>query len=162
MAVDMFLKSEKLKGESMDKTYKDAIDVLAWSWGASNASSAHVGGGAGEGKVNVGDLSITKYVDKASAALWKMVCTGDHIDEMSLIVRKAGGNPLEYITMTFHEVYVTSVSTGGSGGESKLTENIVFSFAKFTFKYVEQDEKGTKGKDFPFGWDVKANDEYKK
>lgn len=162
MAVDMFLKSEKLKGESMDKTYKDSIDVLAWSWGASNSSSAHVGGGAGEGKVNVGDLSITKYVDKASAAIWKMCCTGDHIDEMQIIVRKAGGSPLEYIIMTFSEVYVTSVSTGGSGGESKLTENIVFSFAKFQFKYTEQDEKGAKGKDFPMGWDVKQNAEYKK
>jgi len=53
MAVDMFIKIGALKGESRDKVHKDEIDVLAWSWGMSNSGSAHVGGGAGAGKVNV-------------------------------------------------------------------------------------------------------------
>ena len=33
MAVDMFMKIDDIKGESVDKTHKDEIDVLAWSWG---------------------------------------------------------------------------------------------------------------------------------
>ncbi len=49
MAVDMVLKCDQLKGESLDKTYKDCIDVLAWSWGASNSGTAHISGGAGAG-----------------------------------------------------------------------------------------------------------------
>ena len=40
MAVDMFLKIGDILGESVDKTHKDEIDVLAWSWGASNTGSA--------------------------------------------------------------------------------------------------------------------------
>ena len=32
----------------------------------SNAGSAHAGGGAGAGKVNVQDLTFTKWVDKAT------------------------------------------------------------------------------------------------
>src|SRR5207248_5111445 len=36
MAMDMFIKIGELKGESRDKTHKDEIDVLAWSWGISN------------------------------------------------------------------------------------------------------------------------------
>ena len=39
---------------------KDKIDILAWSWGLSNSGTAHVGGGAGAGKVNVQDISVTK------------------------------------------------------------------------------------------------------
>ena len=60
MAMDMFVKIGKLAGESADKSgHKDEIDVLAWSWGVSNSGSAHVGGGAGAGKANIQDLSLT-------------------------------------------------------------------------------------------------------
>jgi type VI secretion system secreted protein Hcp len=43
------------------------IDVLSWSWGMSNAGSAHSGVGAGAGKANVQDLSFSKWVDSAAA-----------------------------------------------------------------------------------------------
>ena len=66
MAMDMFIKIDSIKGESVDKTHKGEIDVLAWSWGVSNSGSAHVGGGAGAGKANVQDLSFTKYIDKST------------------------------------------------------------------------------------------------
>ncbi|HYZ71955.1 MAG TPA: type VI secretion system tube protein Hcp, partial [Chthoniobacterales bacterium] len=69
MAVDMFLKINGVDGESKDKAHSKQIDVLAWSWGLSNTGSAHVGGGAGSGKVNVQDISITKWVDSASPKL---------------------------------------------------------------------------------------------
>ena len=49
MAVDMFLKLDGIKGESVDSKHKDEIAVLAWSWGMSNSGSAHLGGGAGSG-----------------------------------------------------------------------------------------------------------------
>jgi type VI secretion system secreted protein Hcp len=144
MAMDMFIKIGDLKGESRDKTHKENIDVLAWSWGMSNSGSAHMGGGAGSGKVNVQDISFTKYIDASSNALMDACCTGKHFDEAKLIVRKAGGTPLEYVVITLNEVLITSVSTGGSGGEDRLTENVTLNFAKFKFSYQPQDEKGAK------------------
>jgi type VI secretion system secreted protein Hcp len=144
MAMDMFIKIGDLKGESRDKTYKENIDVLAWSWGMSNSGSAHMGGGAGSGKVNVQDISFTKYIDASSNALMDACCTGKHFPEAKLIVRKAGGTPVEYVVITLNEVMVTAVSTGGSGGEDRLTENVTLNFAKFKFSYQEQDEKGAK------------------
>ena len=74
MAVDMFLKLGDIKGESKDSVHKETIDVLAWSWGASNSGSAQIGGGAGVGKVNVQDLSFTKFVDKASPDIFLATC----------------------------------------------------------------------------------------
>ena len=47
--------------------------------------------------------------------------------------------------ITIDEVLITSVSTGGSGGEDRLTENITLNFAKVKFEYVEQAPKGGKG-----------------
>ena len=144
MAVDMFMKFEgdKFKGESRDKTHPAEIDVLAWSWGMSNSGTAHTGGGAGAGKANVQDISLTKYVDASSAALQLACCTGEHIPSAVLVVRKAGTTPVEYIVITMTECLITAVSTGGSGGEDRLTENVTLNFAKVKFSYTEQDATG--------------------
>jgi type VI secretion system secreted protein Hcp len=146
MAVDMFLKIEGgPQGESRDKAHGKEIDVLAWSWGISNSGTAHMGGGAGAGKANVQDMSLTKYIDKASPDLMLACCNGKHYDSAVLTVRKAGENPLEYVIITMSEVMVTAVSTGGSGGEDRLTENVTLNFAKVKVKYVEQTAKGGEG-----------------
>jgi type VI secretion system secreted protein Hcp len=145
MAMDMFMQIGDLKGESRDKVHKEKIDVLAWSWGASNSGTMHTGGGGGAGKANVQDLSFTKYIDKSSPDLLLACCTGSHYPEATLIVRKAGGQPLEYVTITMSEVLITSVSTGGSGGEDRLTENVTLNFAKVKVDYKEQTATGAVG-----------------
>jgi type VI secretion system secreted protein Hcp len=158
MAVDMFLELTDIKGESVDKVHKGKIDVLSWSWGGSNASSAHSGGGSGAGKVNVQDLSITKYVDSATTALFKKMCEGKHIPKGKLIVRKAGGDkPLEYIVLELEKVFITSLSTGGSGGEDRLTEHVSLSFTHFQLDYFVQDEKGAGKSAGQIKWDIGAN-----
>src|SRR3954468_17375540 len=145
MAMDMFIKIGDLKGESRDSKHKEEIDVLAWSWGLSNSGSAQVGGGAGAGKVNVQDLSFTKWIDKVSPNLMLACCNGKHYADATLVVRKAGEKPLEYVTVTMTEVMVTAVSTGGSGGEDRLTENVTLNFAKVKVDYKEQKADGTQG-----------------
>src|SRR5688572_10289706 len=117
MAVDMFLKITDVKGESRDHKHNEEIDVLAWSWGMSQSGTTHQGGGGGAGKVNVQDISVTKYVDKGSTTLLSGCCTGKHFKEALLTVRKAGDKPLEYIKIKMTDVLITAVSTGGSGGE---------------------------------------------
>jgi type VI secretion system secreted protein Hcp len=157
MAVDMFIKIGALEGEARDKTHAKKIDVLAWSWGASNSGSAHVGGGAGAGKVNVQDLSFTKYIDKSSPDLLLACCNGKHFPDAKLIVRKAGENPLEYLIITLGDVLVTSVSTGGSGGEDRLTENVTLNFAKVEVNYTEQTPTGAAGAKPQMGWNIAEN-----
>jgi len=157
MAVDMFLKLDGIKGEATDKTHKDDIDVLAWSWGVANAHGA-VGKGGGAGKANFQDLSFTKYVDKASSQLHMSCATGKHIAKGELFVRKAGGEQLEYIKITLTDCLISSVSTGGSGGEERLTENVTLSYSKFEFGYQPQNAKGGKeGGEMKWGYDLKLN-----
>jgi type VI secretion system secreted protein Hcp len=144
MAVDMFMKIAGVDGESRDSKHAKTIDVLAWSWGMSNSGTAHVGGGAGAGKVNVQDLSFTKFIDKSSTVLMMGCAKGTHYDDATLIVRKAGDTPLEYLKITMKEVLITSLSTGGSGGEDRLTENVTLNFASYVVAYQAQDAKGAK------------------
>jgi len=157
MAVDMFLKIDGLKGEAQDEKHKDEIDVLSWSWGMSNSGSAHVGGGSGTGKVSVNDVTLTKYVDKVSADLMLHCCNGKHFPTAVLTVRKAGEQPLEYLKITMSEVLIASVSTGGHGGEDKLTENVGLNFAKVKVDYIEQLPTGGAGAKPSMGWDIAAN-----
>lgn len=157
MSVDMFIKIKDIKGESQDKTHAGEIDVLAWSWGGSQSGTGHTGGGSGAGKVNIQDISFTKYVDGASTALFQAMCKGTHIKEANLVVRKAGDKPLEYIKLKMEDILVSSVSTGGSGGEDRLTENISLNFTKFKLEYFVQDEKGAGKPAGELGWDIAAN-----
>ena len=157
MAMDMFMKIGELKGESRDTKHPGEIDVLAWSWGLSNSGSAQVGSGAGAGKVNVQDVSFTKYLDKSSCDLMLATCNGKHFPTATLVVRKSGEVPLEYLIITMTEVIITSISTGGSGGEDRLTENVTLNFAKVKVDYKEQTATGVVGATPTMTWDIAAN-----
>jgi len=157
MAVDMFLKIEPVKGEAQDKAHMDEIDVLAWSWGLSQSGTTHMGGGGGAGKVNVQDLSVTKYIDKSSPDLMFACCNGKHFGEAVLTVRKAGENPLEYVKLTMTDVIISAVSTGGSGGEDRLTENVTLNFAKVGVDYKEQTKTGGAGATPSMTWNIAQN-----
>ena len=154
-SIDMFLFVEGVPGESRDSAHAGQCDVLAWSWGMSNSGTAVGGGGVGSGKVNIQDLSVTKYVDKASTLLMQACATGSHYPTVKLQMRKAGSAANQhFLVITMEEVIVTSLSTGGSGGEDRLVENVSFNFAKVTVDYWEQRADGTYVKGKPFTWDA--------
>ena len=88
MAVDMFLKLNGVTGESKDKVHTNEIDVLSWSWGMTNNGSAHVGGGAGSGKVSVQDLTLSKFVDSSSPKLMLGCCNGKHFPDALLTAER--------------------------------------------------------------------------
>jgi type VI secretion system secreted protein Hcp len=157
MAADMFLKLEGVDGESKDDSHKKEIDVLAWSWGASQSGTGHTGGGSGAGKVSVQDVSVTKYVDSASHLLLLDCCNGQHIKKGTLVVRKAGATPLEYIKLTMEDIIVSGIHSGGSGGEDRLTETITLNFSKFKYEYTPQKADGSGDGTKETGWDIAAN-----
>ena len=154
-ALNMFLDlGSDIPGESTDPAHTNQVDVLAWSWGMSNSGIVG-GGGPSGGKVNVQDLSLTKYVDKSSPLLMLNCARGSHIDTATLYVLKAGAaKNNQYIKIIMTDVLVTSVSTGGSGGEDKLTENISLNFAKVEFDYSSDGTDATTGK---FTWNIAEN-----
>ncbi len=158
MALDMFLKLPGADGESVGNGHANEIDVLSWSWGMSQSGTMHTAKGGGSGKANVQDVSVTKYVDKASPKL-QLLClngkntTGDAI----LTVQKAGENVVQYLKITMSDFIITSVSTGGSGGEDRLTENISINFAKVKVEYTPQKADGTADTVVPYTWKIAEN-----
>ena len=164
MAVDIFLKIEgpDLEGEFVASAHEKEIDVLAWSWGASQSGTMHIarGGGGGGGKVNVQDLSVTKWIDSASPNLFQHCAKGTQFAKATLTCRKASrdGAPIPYFVIIVEDVIISSVSTGGSGGEDRFTENLSLNFGTVTITYTAQDNDGTaRPKIGPFGWDIQKN-----
>jgi len=157
-ASDMFLCSSDHKGESKDSVYKDCMDVLAWSWGMSNSGSVVVGGG---GKATAQDISVTKYLDKASPDLMLSTANGKVFPKLELFVRGSCPDACTepYYRLTMEEVLVSSVSTGGSGAEDRLTENVSFNFAKVEWCYTPVVD-GKAGTELCRAWDFKLNEPY--
>lgn len=140
-AVDMFLKMTNVEGESKDAVHGGEMDVLAWSWGTSTGSAR-----TGRGVVPaacIQDLSLTKWVDAASPQLIMNGVTGTVAAEAVLTMRKAGERPIEYLVLTMTNVTVSSYSTGGSGGEDRLTENVTLHFDSMRGEYRRQKPDGT-------------------
>ena len=158
-AMDMYLDlGTDIPGESTAIGHQGQVDVLAWSWGMSNPATVSTGGTTA-GKATFQDLSLTKYVDKASPKLMLNLAKGTHIPKVILYVLKTGGKAgtINYIKITLEEVLVTSLSTGGSGGEDRLTENITLNFSKILYEYFPTKLDGTADTAIPFTWDLSAN-----
>ena len=100
--------------------------VLAWSWGASQSGSFHVGGGGGAGRANFQDLSVTKLSDDLSPLILESVALG-RVHESAILTTD---------TMVFEmrDVLVTSISMGASSNDREQTENITLNFAAYCLR----------------------------
>lgn len=158
MSVEMFLKLAGCEGESIATGHVNEIELLGWNWGVSNQGSSSVGGGSGTGKASFHDLSITKYVDKATATILSNCAKGNHFTKGTLTCRKVGGGtPLEYMTIEMDQVFVSGVQHSGSPGDELTVESVTFNFAKVDVTYKPQGAEGTEAGSVPFKWDIRKN-----
>lgn len=157
MATDFFLKIDGIPGESKDKTHKDEIDIMSWSWGATQSGGFAYGGGGGAGKVSMQDFHFTMKVNKATPKLILNCANGSHIKEATLTVRKAGKEQQEFLKYKFYDLLVSSYQTGGSEGTDIPTESVSLNYSKMEIEYKEQKQDGTLGGAVKSSWDMKTN-----
>jgi type VI secretion system secreted protein Hcp len=157
MAVDMFLKLDGIKGESADAKHKGEIDIESFSWSMAQTGGGHRGSGSGSGKVDVNDISIQKVVDKSSPSLMLACANGKHIAKGTLTVRKAGENPLDYLTIDLENILISNYQTSGAQAADIPTESVTLNFVKMKLEYWTQTDKGAKGENSNFSWDVAQN-----
>ena len=174
MAFDAFLNIDGVPGESTDDKHKGWIEVLSYSHGATQPSSAtasSAGGGTTE-RVTFDDLMVTKHIDKASAKLHELCASGKHIATVTLQLCRAGGDKLQYMEVKMEQVVISSVqatgmasapaSTGNSSaGDNLPTEQVTFDFGKIKWTYTQQKRAdGTGGGNVTGGWDLTTNKVY--
>ena len=142
---DMFLKLEGIEGESNDDKKKSHIEIDSFSLGGTNSGSFAAATGGGTSKVNLHDMHFTKNIDKSSPNLFGVLTAGKHIATATVTVRKAGGDPKDYLTITLSPCLVSSYNLSGHGGGGMPQESFSLNFDKMEVEYKTQDDKGTLG-----------------
>jgi len=173
MAFDSFLQlylppaySDMLQGESQDKSFKNAIEISEFSFGAENTisiGSATAGGGAG--KVTFKEFSIKKLTDTASSDLFLRLCNGTHYTG-KINIRKAGATASSststtgapYLIFSFNLLMVKSIDWSGSSGDDVPTESVVFMFGEMQIQYQKQTGTGAMTGNYMSAWSQLQNE----
>jgi type VI secretion system secreted protein Hcp len=159
MAYDAFLKLDGITGESQKDQHTGEIDVMSFSWGASNSSSVGTGTGASTGKVSVSDFSIMKSTDSSSPNLLQKCCDGTVIATgVVTLQRQTNQGAAAYLVYNFTNLYGTSIQWSGSGGSGDSPmESVSFCFEQGTVDYTPVDDNGAPGTAVHGGWNVGTN-----
>ncbi|MFN8475077.1 MAG: type VI secretion system tube protein Hcp [Anaerolineae bacterium] len=158
MAVDMFLKLTGIDGESQDAKHKDEIEVLSYSFGVTNPGTMQRGGsGGGSSKSNVQDFTISKNLDKASPKLFLACASGQHIQNATLTVRKAGEARVEFLMIKLSDVLVSSYQHGVAQSTENAVDHVSFNFAKVEIDYSPQSATGAVSSPVTACWDIREN-----
>lgn len=154
---DMFLKLEGIEGESKDEKKQNQIEIASFSFGGSNNGSFNTATGGGTSKVNLQDIHFTKQIDKSSPNLFGVLTSGKHIDKATITVRKAGGDPKDYLTITLTPCLVSSYSISGNDGGGMPQESFSLNYDKIEFEYKTQDDKGNLGASIKKSYETAKN-----
>lgn len=156
--VDYFLKIEGVDGESADDKHKGEIDIQSWSWGLTNSGTGHSGGGHGGGKAVAQDLHFVIKHQKCSPKLFLSCCNGEHLKKATLVARKSGKTPQEYLKVTLTDCIVSSYQSGGSShGDVVPTDQFSLNFAEIVLEYKPQKQDGSLDAAIPAKYSPKTN-----
>lgn len=145
MAVNAYLVIADRPGPSTSK--QDAIDILSFSFGASQQAVVGAGSSGGEfraGRANVQDLTIMKVLDKTSPLLFDDCVTGNFLTKVEVFYDKPMGDSQEdYFKIELDNALITSISLSGSS--ENPVESISFAFAKVKVSYNPEEGGALKG-----------------
>jgi type VI secretion system secreted protein Hcp len=158
MAMDCYLWIDSLKGEAQAAGMKDYMELLSFSFGASNGSSfSSASGGGSKSKGELSYFSVMKNSEQASATLLQHCLTGEHFKKAKVVLRKATGKggQAPFIEYEFDSVIVSSIQWSGSkGGDDVPTESLALAFDKVTVTYYNQAADGKTSKGTQAFWSV--------
>jgi type VI secretion system secreted protein Hcp len=145
MAVNAYLIIDGRPGPSTSKA--GAIDILSFSFGASQTAVIGVGSSGGEaraGRANLADISIMKVVDKVSPLLFDDCVTGNYLKKVDIIYDKPmGDNQEEYYKIHLEDALITSIQHSGSS-ENPM-ESVTFAYSKIKVSYNPEEGGALKG-----------------
>jgi type VI secretion system secreted protein Hcp len=145
MAVNAYLVVDGRPGPSTSK--KDAIDILSFSFGASQTAVIGQGSSGGEarsGRANVSDVTIMKVLDKTSPLLFDDCVTGNYLEKVDIIYDKPMGDSQEdYFKIHMEDALITSIQLSGSS--ENPVESISFAFSKVKVSYNPEEDGSLKG-----------------
>jgi type VI secretion system secreted protein Hcp len=154
--VDYFLKLDGVPGDSTDKSYPAQIQLLSFSWGASNPTRVVASGRARAGRPTLSDFSFTATTSKASPTLFADCVTGkNHPTAVITGVRSDIDRSVAFLKITLTDVLVSSYQTSASS--EVPTDSASLNFAKIVYSIIAQDAAGAAQPPVTGTWDVRRN-----
>ncbi|HEY5185148.1 MAG TPA: type VI secretion system tube protein Hcp [Actinomycetes bacterium] len=154
-AVDYFLKLDGVAGESTDAKHPGEIQLLSFSWGASNPSRAAAGGRNRAGRPTISDFSFMSSTSTASPRLFADCVTGKNHATAVITGVRAGEQTSEFLKITLTDVLVSSYQSSAS---SEIpTDSTSLSFRAIKYTITPQDPTGQPGTPVTGSWDVARN-----
>jgi type VI secretion system secreted protein Hcp len=151
-ASDIFLhvqtkRAGKVKGEAVSSGHEGDIVVLAWNWGV--AATSAIGSTQSTARRSYKGLTVVKQIDTATTSLMAALASNDEVKEAKLTMRKAGGDQLDYFSVTLNNARVAAVDHG-TDEHGNTTESVTFLFTKLEVEYRPQKTSGLRGGSFVF------------
>jgi type VI secretion system secreted protein Hcp len=154
MAVNAYLFVDGVTGPSTSKT--GGIDILSFSFGASNSSTYGVGSSGQEstaGRVDFSNLTIMKVLDATSPILSQHCWSGDILKSAYVIYDKPiGADQADYFRVYLGGPIIVSIQQSGSS--ENPTESVTFAFQQVEVAYKPQQDDGSLGGTIAKGFDL--------
>ena len=130
-----------IKGECTLASYKDKINIEAWSFGASLASYTD---GTNQkrtfGKPEVSAISVSKAMDLSSTGIFSAVVAGTSLPTVKIfLLQEEAGKFDVFFTITLTNALVESYSVSTGGGVPN--ESLTLTFSKIDLAYKQQTTK---------------------
>jgi type VI secretion system secreted protein Hcp len=144
--VDYFLKIDGIDGESQDPQHDKWIDILSWSWGATQNR---------DGSVDGHDFLIWQRHSRATPLLAQALLTRQFLSSATLVGElQTSKEPVQYLKYELKNVHISSYQTGGSAGivinslaadgsgvgDPVPMEEISLNYEQIRYEYVRFDE----------------------
>jgi len=154
-AFEAYLKIEGIPGEATEAKHKDWIELL----GVTNVLLRTVSSDT-PGPVVTSELSVVKYLDKASPKLMLACAGGTNISSVQLEFVTTNASRIKFYEIVLSNVVVKSVSTSGtaSSAGAEAPEQCNLTFQKIRWAYTEVGPVSQLPKSsFTSSWDLLRN-----
>ena len=140
---DVFLnvvtRRARIKGEASTTGHEDDIEVRSWAWGL--VANTAIGSTQATARRSYKQLVVVKGIDSASTGLMSALASNDEVKQAVLTMRKAGGEALDYFTMTLAGARIVGVDVE-TGADGVPQERVSIAFTKIVVQYQRQQGSG--------------------
>ena len=151
-----YIKFDGIDGEAKDTTHQTWADLLSFSHKIHKSSSGATDAQRTRGETTLGDVVITREMDKASPKLQEAVLRGMIFPMVQFEFASSDG--ATYLKYELKNVMITSISTSGTADDRPM-EEIALNFEEIKVTYTEYDPATKKKKgNVEYSWKVEEGE----
>jgi type VI secretion system secreted protein Hcp len=159
-AVNYYLHIPGVEGESIKAGHEGDIELLGYGLklgdGASELPAVQTNQKLAEA-AKLHQLSLNKYVSKASPKLLELCAAGTTLDGVQVKVERSGtdGSLFEFLVLVLDGVTCTNLTESGDPAGVPVDE-LSLDFDKITYKYTTQQGDGNAGETVEGVWEIES------